>query len=631
MLIFISGFVTAQDTIVVKTFTYDSTSRDAVFEFPDNINETYHKIIMEYGMRCHDLVVGNGSEGCREWDYSCNTIIYDSTRTDSILVDDGNGNLVYQTSSPVRYEIMSFVTPYGNGLDLGPEGKMWQFDVTDFGPILRGKKRIALVGGGQNQEEMAITFKFITGTPVREVLDIRPIWPHKFSANVNQIADDILFEPRNLSFPRGTDQVKLRTIVTGHGQTGEFSSFQHSLNVNDGEAFYPYSIWTECSDIPVYPQGGTWLFDRAGWCPGDPSTVHEFFPPADIVSRGSMEVDYNIKDIRNVAEARYIVNNQVVFYGENNFENDAEVLAIHRPSPRIEFGRFNPICMKPQVEIRNNGTRNLTATTITYGVEGEQQLTYDWTGDLAEGETDTIDLDYPEEVFLKLNGPSRFVAEISGDDYEANDRKASDIELADAFEGRRVLLLLTTNRAPDDNELTLTDADGNEVLKYTDLEGSRSYFDEVELDQGCYRITLTDLSDDGLYYWFYERNGVNRGEGGLQLFVDDDEVKVFEPEFGRFVQYEFVVGNTTATRGQTLSRLRVYPNPTSDKVIIEAKNLNRDVSLRLFDMDGQLIKTWQRERSEERLEWQLTDLLPGMYILELESSGRTTRERIIIQ
>ena len=34
-------------------------------------------------MRCHDALVGNGNVGCYEWDYSCNTMITDSSRLDS--------------------------------------------------------------------------------------------------------------------------------------------------------------------------------------------------------------------------------------------------------------------------------------------------------------------------------------------------------------------------------------------------------------------------------------------------------------------------------------------------------------------------------------------------------------------
>ncbi|RUA16213.1 MAG: hypothetical protein DSY83_06015 [Flavobacteriia bacterium] len=36
--------------------------------------------------------------------------------------------LNYYKKYPARFELMSFVTPYGIGLDLGEKGKTWQFN-----------------------------------------------------------------------------------------------------------------------------------------------------------------------------------------------------------------------------------------------------------------------------------------------------------------------------------------------------------------------------------------------------------------------------------------------------------------------------------------------------------------------
>jgi len=46
-------------------------------------------------------------------------------------------NLNYINRFPFYNEIMSFVTPYGIGLDLGVNGKNWYFDVSDFAPLLK--------------------------------------------------------------------------------------------------------------------------------------------------------------------------------------------------------------------------------------------------------------------------------------------------------------------------------------------------------------------------------------------------------------------------------------------------------------------------------------------------------------
>lgn len=618
-----------QDTITVNTFTWSSESRDSVFEFPDNAGQTYHKIIMEYGMRCHDLEVGNGAVGCREWDYSCNTIVYDSTRTDSVLVDDGNGALVYETSSPVRYEIMSFVTPYGNGLDLGPKGKTWTFDVTDYAPILKGKKRMALVGGGEFQEEMQITFKFITGTPEREVLDIRPVWPLQFGVSGGPINDDLRFEPREVQIPNNVEHVKIKSVITGHGQTGEFTPFQHRLDINNDRRV-TYRIWKECSDVPVYPQGGTWLLDRAGWCPGDPSQENTTELTPDEMASGSFTIDYSVRDLVQAPDLRYIVNHQMVFYGPYNFNTDFSIHDIIRPNDQVEHARLNPVCFKPKVVIRNGGKEVVNYATIEYGIAGGQQMTYSWGGMLRTGETDTVELDYPPSTFTGLQGPTRFAARIvESDDYDANNQKSVTFDPVAHYKGERVLLLLTTNKAPTDNDLTLKDADGNVVLEYDDLEASRSYFDEVVLAPGCYEMLLTDSRDDGLYYWAYEQNGPNIGRGGLEIFVDDVSVHEFEPEFGRFVQYAFAIESPTSTGHQEYSRLRIYPNPTKDMILIDTEGEPGSGRLTIQTLDGRIMGSHRISGMDERID--VSHLGPGAYILLLEREGRQHRTTMIKQ
>ena len=93
---FIALAVVAQnvgDTITIPTINYSQTQspngRDTMIDFPDDANQQYEKILMLYNMRCKDGLVSNSSNtnrGCGEWDYSCNTYIYDSTRVDSVII-----------------------------------------------------------------------------------------------------------------------------------------------------------------------------------------------------------------------------------------------------------------------------------------------------------------------------------------------------------------------------------------------------------------------------------------------------------------------------------------------------------------------------------------------------------------
>ncbi|MFN0200733.1 MAG: LamG-like jellyroll fold domain-containing protein, partial [Bacteroidia bacterium] len=186
---------------------------------------------------------------------------------DSVLIAANDTLQIY----PLNYfskwaqklELMSFVTPYGKGLDLGVDGKMWEFDVTDFAPILKNKKYINLQNGGEWQEDMDIRFLFIKGTPPRNVLSIQQIWPVTADAYA-QINANNRFEPRSVTLNNDANFFKIRSAITGHGQQGEFIQRQHYINLNGGANDFQWNVWKECALNPVYPQGGTWVYDRAG-------------------------------------------------------------------------------------------------------------------------------------------------------------------------------------------------------------------------------------------------------------------------------------------------------------------------------------------------------------------------------
>ncbi len=97
-------FIFAQnpgDTIVVQAFdwnmtygnAWDGTIRDTSVTFPDNQAISFERVVMLYNIRCRDGNVntsGGNSNGCGEWDYSCNTYIHDSSRVDSSVSTHGD-------------------------------------------------------------------------------------------------------------------------------------------------------------------------------------------------------------------------------------------------------------------------------------------------------------------------------------------------------------------------------------------------------------------------------------------------------------------------------------------------------------------------------------------------------------
>src|SRR5574343_1387670 len=76
---------------------------------------------------------------------------------------------------------------------------------------------------------------------------------------------------------------KIKTRSSGHGfaggdgtyNCGEFCERLHNIWV-DNTKVKEWNGWQECGDNPVFPQGGTWLYDRADWCPGKEANTYNY-------------------------------------------------------------------------------------------------------------------------------------------------------------------------------------------------------------------------------------------------------------------------------------------------------------------------------------------------------------------
>ena len=118
-------------------------------------------------------------------------------------------------------------------------------------------------------------------------------------------------------------------------------------------------------------------------------------------------IDYGLNG-NDPGEANYLVSNQLVTYGAPNFNQDAALVEIKRPSRRVEYERINPACNLPIVLIRNTGVTELTNLTITYWIDGGESLSYEWNGNLGfmeEEEVDEIEIEIEAEIVIGEDFP----------------------------------------------------------------------------------------------------------------------------------------------------------------------------------------------------------------------------------
>ena len=527
----------------------------------------------------------------------------------AIFIED----LEYYNTFIAKYELLSFVTPYGIGLDFGMEGKTWIFDVTDYAPILKGDKRLLMDKGGQWQEDIDIKFCYIKGRPTRNVIDIAPIWPAA-SYNYTSILNNSSLETRTLTAEPDVKSMKIRVVTTGHGQEGEFISRNHSINVNGGVSEFVWPVWKECADNAVYPQGGTWVYDRAGWCPGAPSDLHEYEIMPFVTSGGSFTVDYGLNTASG--DSRYIVNTQLVKYGPINFNNDAEMLEIISPTTYVEYERVNPICSSPRLRIKNNGASNLTSVEIYYGIEGRQLYKYDWTGNLAFLQIAEVELPpLPMEDYVLGNRFTAFVQKPNTviDEYTPNDRKYTSFIPSTHLDGD-IIVAMKTNAMPNETKWTIVDNDGIIVASSKpNLTGFTLYQDTIKGLSGCYKLQFTDSDQDGISWW---ANG--DGAGYIRVKGINSGWTFFEPDFGKELTFNFTTGLLNDVYDQpTATEMILYPNPGSSLINI---SLSTDVELplkyQLMSINGQQVEQGMHNSTQD-VKIETIDYPTGLYLVKL--------------
>ena len=536
-------------------------------------------------------------------------------------------DLPYYNRFPMKFEIMSFVTPYGINLDLGMEGKTWIFDVTDFTPFLEGKKRITMERGGEYQEEMDIAFKFIVGTPEREVKEIKEIWPTGYHG-YNDIIANKYFAPRKLPLDTGASYYVVKTSITGHGQEGEFIPRMHFLKVNNGTQF-DWQVWKDCGENPVYPQGGTWIYDRAGWCPGMATDIEINDITSLVGNNDSVILDYGVASASGTSN--YIVSNKLVTYGEYNHNLDAAIVDVVAPSKRVEYARENSICHYPKITIRNTGKTVLTSLKIEFWVNNSTtKEVYNWTGNLAPSQNEVVEMHAPNTMWQAVSGLENiFYAEISKpnngvDEYSFNNTYTSEFTVPDFIQSP-FRIDYRSNSAASETSFKIYDEFGTEIYSNSGQANNTLFRDTLNLGLGCYRLVVKDTDGDGIGFW-----ANNDGSGYLRFHkMTGQAAWAINPDFGGSFTYNFTIGSYLNL--EEIAKpidFEVYPNPSQGDFTLEGENISLS-EVKLLNSLGQSIAFEANQKGNQIL-INGNALKPGIYLVLVSHNNNTTTKKIVI-
>lgn len=468
-----------------------------------------------------------------------------------------------------RYEIARYITPYGNNLSLG-DGWTWVYDLTDYASLLHDSVHLS---AGNWQELLDMKFRMVEGTPPRDVIGIKNIYTgnHGYAD-----ASQHNLPPVTVKIDANVRNARLKMRITGHGFGGtlncsEFCDRTNELKINGLHAYNHYVWRGDCGMNPLYPQGGTWLYDRAEWCPGAEVRTKNFELSHLVVPGDSMIIDYDLQPgytwDGQGSWPYYAIESQLITYGAPNFKLDAAMEEVLAPNRDKFYNRYNPLCGRPFIAIKNNGSETLHSALVEYGPAGGKTQTYTWTGNLAFQDTARIllpSVDWSEWT----GGDNRFVFRVSQpngktDEYPANDVMSAPFVIPPTWDNQLVLNFKTNHMAGSLSWI-LTDQDGNMVYQNGPLENNTVYADTFNLAKGCYRLSVRNAEGEGIAYWANMPPYGNGTAGYARVnSMAGAIVRSFQSDFGREISQGFTVGmNIDVPELNPGGYVNIYPNPT---------------------------------------------------------------------
>jgi Secretion system C-terminal sorting domain len=143
-------------------------------------------------------------------------------------------------------------------------------------------------------------------------------------------------------------------------------------------------------------------------------------------------------------------------------------------------------------------------------------------------------------------------------------------------------------------------------------------------------LRVTDAADDGLYYWFYPANG----QGFARMRYNGTISRIFNPDFGRFFQYDFYTEGPVSNDVTTAQRFFVSPNPSAGAYHVELEGFaGQSVEIEVYDLQGRSLYHRNAELAGGHLQTQL-DLSgqpAGTYLLRLRAGDQLLSRTLVKQ
>ncbi|MUV02781.1 T9SS type A sorting domain-containing protein [Flavobacterium rakeshii] len=278
------------------------------------------------------------------------------------------------------------------------------------------------------------------------------------------------------------------------------------------------------------------------------------------------------------------------------------------------------------INLKNTGTNTITVAEINYTID-EEAAVYNWTGELENGETTTIELPISEptagEHTLSLS-----IASINNTEDEAplNDTIIQDFSYTPvaSYNTQELTVTILTDGYGDETIWAVLDANENPVTFGGQYNNNTMYTETVELEASqCYTFVIIDQNGDGMCCQF--------GEGYYEVTTTDGTVVASGGSFDFTEETTFYVDTTLGNNDYVFENgITLYPNPVNNIVNIAMPNNELPESYTIFNNLGQVVSQ-AKVSSQANLSIDASSYSNGIYFVKVEKNGQSTTLKFVKQ
>ena len=285
-----------------------------------------------------------------------------------------------------------------------------------------------------------------------------------------------------------------------------------------------------------------------------------------------------------------------------------------------DFDEFEEACglVSPKLTIQNRGNANVSSFSVNYSFNNEEEVTYDWTGNLESLEK--VEINLPETSYDFQTTNNTLLISLDNDDNNDNHTVTHSYNLAAIHETNELELTIKLDQYPQETTWNITNSAGEIVHSGGPYNGqvNQTITQTLSLSNNdCYEFTIFDEFGDGICCQY--------GQGFYELKTDDGTMIINGGQFGSSETKMFSNFNTLSNEEFVSFDFTLYPNPSTGTINFLAED---KFNIEIYNLQGKKVFEMKNLGSNSQIN---LNQPAGIYLANITSGNKKTTKKIIIK